>query len=218
MGRKIIVLVLFCLILYNPVVFLEEEMKEIKLPEPDLKGEMSLEETIATRRSVRSYTDKELTIDQISNLLWSAQGITGERGRRAAPSAGARYPLEIYLMKKDGLFHYNPEGHKLVLKKPGDLRPGLLEGALRQRFVAQAPVSFIICAVYERVTKRYKRRGIRYTDIEVGHAAQNIHLEAVALGLSSVPVGAFRDEAVIKLLGLPRGEEPVYIIPVGYKK
>lgn len=198
----------------------EEEMKTkvISLPKPVLEGRVSIEETIKVRRSVRRYSDKELTLEQLSQLLWAAQGITDMRGLRAAPSPGALYPLEIYVVKKEGLFHYTPQGHKLELISPKDLRQELAGAAWGQGFISQAPVDIVICAVYERVTSRYGERGIRYTDIEVGHAAENIHLQAVALGLDSVPVGAFGDDAVSSLLGLPRKEEPIYIIPVGYKR
>lgn len=198
-----------------------EKMKDeeiITLPAPDTKGEIALETTILKRRSIRSFTGQALTLEQIGQLLWAAQGITDRRGYRAAPSAGALYPLEIYVAKEDGLFHYIPEGHKLRKLSGKDLRRGLQSAALFQSWVGKAAVDIIICAVYERVTSRYGQRGIRYTDIEVGHAAQNIHLEAVALGLGSVPIGAFSDDAVAKVLSLPEDEIPLYIIPVGYKR
>lgn len=198
-----------------------EKMKDeeiITLPAPDTKGKIALETTILKRRSIRSFTGQALTMEQIGQLLWAAQGITDRRGYRAAPSAGALYPLEIYVAKEDGLFHYIPEGHKLRKLSEKDLRRGLQSAALFQSWVGKAAVDIIICAVYERVTSRYGQRGTRYTDIEVGHAAQNIHLEAVALGLGSVPIGAFSDDAVAKVLSLPEDEIPLYIIPVGYKR
>ena len=180
---------------------------------------MSLEKAISLRRSVRSYSDRGLSLQQVSQLLWSVQGVTDKRrGLRASPSAGALYPLEIYIAKSDGLFHYVVNGHSLVRKEEADIRSALSKACLGQSFVAQAPASVIICAVRNRVSGRYGRRGDRYVDIEVGHAAENLHLQAVALGLASVPVGAFDDGSVTKLLGLPEGMEPVYIVPVGYKK
>ena len=190
----------------------------IELPEPALKGEVSLEEAIQKRRSVRSFSGKALTTPEISQLLWATQGITDRRGFRAAPSAGALYPLEIYLVSRNGLFQYIPEGHKLKLAKAADLRQKLARASWGQGFIAEAPVNIVICAVYERVTGRYGERGARYVDIEVGHAAENLHLQAVALGLSSVPIGAFNDNAVAAILDLPAGTKPVYIIPVGYAK
>jgi len=201
-------------------IYGEEAMdkKVIALPKPLLEGKISLEETIQKRRSVRSYSDKDLTIEQISQLLWSAQGITGKGRFRAAPSAGALYPLEIYVVKKDGFFQYRPQGHRLKVISDRDLRKDLANAAWGQEFIAEAPVNIVITAVYERVTSSYGKRGIKYTDIEVGHAAENIHLQAVALGLDSVPVGAFSDDEVTKLLGLSKDETPIYIIPVGYKE
>ena len=193
--------------------------KEILLPRPQLNGKISLEQTIAQRRSKRRYQPRELTLAQISQLLWSAQGITDKRsGFRSAPSAGALYPMEIYLLNQDGLFHYLPEEHKLEQVLQKDLRRELAAAALGQGFVAQAPVAIVIAACYERVTSHYGSRGRRYTDIEVGHIAENIHLQAVALGLGSVSVGAFNDQAVKRLLKLPDEQEPLYIVPVGYAR
>lgn len=198
---------------------LETMENEILLPRPQLKGKMSVEQAIEERRSKRRYHPQELTLAQISQLLWSAQGITDrQRGFRAAPSAGALYPMEIYLLNKDGLFHYLPEEHKLEQVLQEDLRRGLAGACFGQSFIAQAPVDIVIAAVYERITAHYGLRDSRYTHIEVGHIAQNIHLQAVALGLGSVPVGAFDQGAVKELLKLPNEEQPLYIIPVGYPK
>ena len=191
----------------------------ISLPEPKLKGAMSLEEAIQKRRSKRSYSSQELTLEEISQILWSVQGITDERrGFRAAPSAGALYPLEIYLVTADGLYLYLPDGHRMKRLSEKDLRQPLAEAALRQEYIAQAPIDIVICAVYERVTSKYRKRGIRYANIEVGHAAQNLQLQAVTLGLGSVPIGAFEDDAVKKVLSLPEDHQPLYIIPVGHVK
>jgi SagB-type dehydrogenase family enzyme len=198
-----------------------EEMKKpdiIILPSPDTRGEVALEAAIQKRRSVRRFTGQALTLDEIGQLLWAAQGITSKRGYRAAPSAGALYPLEVYIAKKDGLFLYIPDGHKLKRISPDDIRSALQSASLSQACVGSAAVDIIICAVYSRVTSKYGKRGIRYTDIEVGHAAQNIHLQAEALGLSSVPIGAFSDDAVAEALSLPEEQAPLYIIPVGYKE
>jgi SagB-type dehydrogenase family enzyme len=193
--------------------------EKIVSPEPRIKGVMSLEEAILKRRSVRSYAPKDLSLEQISQLLWATQGITEtKRGFRAAPSAGALYPLEIYLMRKDGVFHYDVEDHSLTRVKTNDVRAHVVRAAWGQRFIEEAPVSVVICAVRSRVTQRYGDRGSRYVDIEVGHAAENLHLQAVALGLASVPIGAFTDKDVKKILGLSRDTDPIYIVPVGYVK
>ena len=190
----------------------------IELPKPVLKGSMSIEEAIQKRRSTRRYSDKSLTEEQISQLLWAAQGITDRRGLRAAPSAGALYPLEVYVVMASGVFHYIPKGHKLEMISGSDIRKKLAQVSWNQMFIAEAPVDIVICAVYERVTDRYGDRGKRYTDMEAGHAAENLHLQAVALGLASVPLGAFSDEAVAKILHLSNKEKPLYIIPVGHAK
>ncbi len=190
---------------------------EVSLPAPATVGSMSVEEALAKRRSVRQFAAKDLTIEQIGQLAWAAQGITDpSRGLRTAPSAGATYPLELYVVKADGLFHYLPKGHKLERLSPEDLRPGLSGTALDQGSVRQAAVDFVITAVYARTRARYGDRAERYVHMEVGHAAENLHLQAVALGLASVPVGAFDDEAVARVLSLPADQAPLYIIPVGY--
>ena len=199
----------------------EEDMGQtdtVALPKPVMKGIVSLEEALKNRRSARNYKAGELSMQQLSQVLWAAQGITDIRGLRTAPSAGALYPLEVYVVKKDGVFKFRPQGHRLLLKKSGDLRVPLAQAAWGQAFIAQVPVDIVICAVYERVTSKYKDRGVRYTDMEAGHAAQNIHLQAAALGLGSVPVGAFSDDQVSSVLGLPKEEAPLYIIPVGYTR
>ncbi len=195
-----------------------QDMETIKLPKPKLKSNLSVEEAILKRRSVRGYSSRELTTKEIGQLLWASQGVTDVRGLRAAPSAGALYPLEIYLLTGNGVYRYVPEGHELQRKSTKDLKKGLARASWNQRFIEEAPLDIVICAVYERVTSRYGERGIRYTDIEVGHAAENIHLQAISLGLSSCPVGAFDDKAVSKILNLPGKEKPIYIIPVGYKR
>ncbi len=193
------------------------DIEKVVLPRPSARGEVSVEQAIGERRSVRSFLPDELKIEHKGQLLWAAQGITEQqRGLRAAPSAGATYPLEIYLVNKDGVYSYNPSEHELVLLKKGDLRGALSRAALGQGFISRAPVSIVITAVYARTERRYGGRARRYVHIEAGHAAQNIHLQAVSLGLGSVPVGAFNDEELRKVLSLPQDREPVYIIPVGY--
>lgn len=190
--------------------------KEIILPAARLKGKLSLEEVIYRRRSERSFVSQKLTLEQVGQLLWATQGETDKsRGLRAIPSAGALYPLEVYLLSDKGLFHYFPSGHKLEVVSEQDKRQSLARGALFQNFITEAQVSIVICAVYERMTRKYGQRGLRYADIEAGHAAENLHLQAVALGLSSVCVGAFDDQAIKDLLVLPSAYEPLYIIPVG---
>jgi len=189
----------------------------IDLPEPKTEGEASVEAVIAARRSIRSFSDQALTAAEIGQLAWAAQGVTDRsRGLRAAPSAGATYPLELYVVTPEGLLHYQPDGHKMRRVRDEDLRGDLAQAALGQSSVSAAAADFVIAAVYERTAQRYGARAERYVHIEVGHAAQNIHLQAVALGLGSVPVGAFDDAAVARVVGLPDNQRPLYIIPVGH--
>jgi len=216
LGIFIVVIIMLSINLVFGEKMNEKEI--IILPTPDTKGRIPLESTILKRRSIRSFTTQALTLNQVGQLLWAAQGTTCKREFRAVPSAGALYPLEIYVAKEDGLFHYITKGHRLKKVSDRDLRKSLQSASLSQSCVGKTGIDIIICAVYERVTSKYGRRGIRYTDIEAGHAAQNIHLQAVALGLGSVSIGAFNDKAVSDVLSLPKDEVPVYIIPVGYKK
>lgn len=195
---------------------------EMKLPEPRLGGDMAVEQALLQRRSVRDYTGEPLTWAEVSQLLWAAQGITGPgRGFRTAPSAGATFPLETYLVVGSvaeavpGIYRYEPDRHKLVKVRAGDARPDLAAAALDQTWVRHGNVSIVLAAVFERTTARYGERGERYVHMEVGHAAQNISLQGVALGLGMVVVGAFDDERVSKILGLPQNQKALCIIPVG---
>ena len=190
---------------------------DLQLPKPILKGTKSLEECIYERESVRSYGKKAIEVEKISQILWATQGKKGNK--RIVPSAGATYPLEIYVTIKDkGYFHYNYVKHELELIMDKDISKQLAQASWDQDFIYEAYLNIIICAIYERTTQRYGQRGIRYVYIEVGHCAQNVHLEAVALGLCSVPIGAFDDKAVKEVLDLKKQVEPVYIIPIGYPK
>lgn len=192
--------------------------QEMALPEPRLQGPLSLEETLARRRSVRSYTEEELTLQEISQLLWAAQGITALWGGRTAPSAGALYPLEVYVATAKGLYHYVPQGHKVIIESQDDLRLKLWQAGLKQDWIREAPAVFVIAAVYERTARKYGGRAERYVKLEAGHACQNILLQAVALGLGAVPVGAFYDDQVQAALSLPPDYEPLYLIPVGHPR
>ncbi|AZK58895.1 hypothetical protein Daudx_0339 [Candidatus Desulforudis audaxviator] len=201
--------------------------KAIALPASRLTGEMSLEAAVAGRRSERSFRAAPLKLEQLAQLLWAAQGITdphpdpAQRFRRAAPSAGAQYPLDLYPVVGEiegleaGIYRYCPQEHALGLLTPGDRRRQLARACLGQMFVAAAPVAVVITATYDRITDRYGERGIRYAHMEVGHVGQNIHLQAEALGLGTVVVGAFQDEEVAEVLQLPRKEAPLYVMPVG---
>jgi SagB-type dehydrogenase family enzyme len=192
--------------------------KIINLPKPKREGSASLEKTLLTRRSVREFTTKPLTLPQLSQLLWAAQGLTHSEGLRTTPSAGALYPLEVYVAQAEGLFQYLPHSHQLQRFSEKDSRPAIARAALRQTFLAEAPVTFLICAVFARLAAHYGRDARRYTLLEVGHAAQNILLQATALGLGGVPIGAFYLDRIRDCLPLPADHEPLYLIPVGYPR
>ncbi len=191
----------------------------MKLSEPKFKSSISVEEALSKRRSVRDYKEESLSLEEISQLFWSAQGVTAKWGGRTAPSAGALYPLEIYIVVglvkglKPGLYHYDPQKHAISQKKEGDLREKLTEASLGQDEILYAPVTVVITAVYERTIKKYHERGIQYVHMEVGSAGENIYLQAESLGLGTVFIGAFEDEEVKKVLGIE--EKPLEIMPVG---
>lgn len=175
----------------------------------------SLEHALDQRRSCRSFLPSPLSAAEIGQLLWAAQGIN-RHGTRTSPSAGARYPLVVYAVLPEGVGRYEPPGHALGRHRVGDCRGSLCRAALGQDFVRQAPLTVVICAVFERVAARYgEERGARYTFMEVGHAAQNVLLQAVALGLGGVPVGAFDDDEIRRLLDLPADHAPLYLLSIG---
>ena len=201
------------------------KINRIQLPAPTIKGKVSLEEAIKKRRSKRRFQDKPLNIAQISQILWAAQGITEEREfKRAAPSAGALYPLDIYLVVRKveeleaGVYHYSPEGHTIDMTLKGDLQNSLARACLGQMFIADAPLCIVITAEYERTTIKYGERGIRYVHMEAGHVGENIWLQVVALGLGTVSIGAFWDDEVSRVLNLPKEYRPLYVFPIGYPK
>ena len=190
--------------------------KIITLPEPNKDGSMLLEQAIAARRSRRDFLPQSLTLEQISRLTWVAQGQDAHSNYRTAPSAGATYPLELFVVTGDGFFRYLPAKHSLEKLIEQDLRAELTSAAWGQGFIEAAPLTLAFAAQFSRTTKRYGQRGIRYVYAEAGHAAQNVHLQAEALGLGSVAVGAFDDASVSKVLSLPDYLEPIYMVVVGY--
>ena len=192
------------------------EADVIELPPPSPVGDLSLEEVLAARRSIRDFTPEPLTRQELSQLLWAAQGLTSEWGGRTAPSAGALYPLELYLATPDGLYRYLPDGHRVEVLASDDVRSPLATAALGQEAVADAPAVLIVAGVYARTAAKYGDRAERYVHLEAGHTAQNVLLQAVALGLGGVPIGAFEDRAVQEVLGLPTDHAPFYLIPVGH--
>jgi len=193
----------------------------IILPEPKNTGSMSVEEALLERRSNRNYKDEALTLAEVSQLLWAAQGITHPGGYRTTPSAGALYPLEIYVVAGNvkglpvGIYKYRPQGHELEMVAGGDVRADLCAAAIDQECIEDGAAVLVFAAVYERTTGKYGERGVRYVHIEAGHAAQNVYLQAVSLGLGTVIVGAFDNDGVERLMQMAGDEQVLCIMPVG---
>ncbi|MBS7622284.1 SagB/ThcOx family dehydrogenase [Candidatus Bathyarchaeota archaeon] len=198
-----------------------DDMAVTALMQPRRSSDTSLEEALMNRRSARSYVDGALTLEELSQLLWAAQGLTSPQGLRTAPSAGGLYPLEVYVVVgrveglSRGVYRYLPSTHSILRIQDGDRRVELARASLDQSWVKEAAVDIIIAAAYERTTVKYGERGVRYVHLEVGHAAQNLCLQATALRLGAVTVGAFDDDEVSMVVGLPQDEKPLYVIPVG---
>ena len=197
----------------------------INLPPADKKSTTSIEEALSKRRSVREYKKEGLSLKEVAQILWATQGITEpEWGGRTAPSAGGLYPLEVYLVVKEvegltvGVYQYLPKEHQLKRIVEGEISDKLAQAAVNQIYVQEAPVNLVITGIYSRTTGKYGERGIRYVQLEAGHAAQNVYLQAESLNLGTVTIGAFEDEKVRELLNLSQEETPLYIMPVGKKR
>lgn len=194
---------------------------DIKLPPPRLKSGTSVEEALKKRRSARSFKKDPLTLPTVAQLLWAAQGVTNAEGKRTAPSAGALYPLELYLIcgavesLPAGVYHYRPETHTLELVEKGDKRKALYAAAGLQSAILGSVAVLAITANYQRTTVKYGERGFRYVHMEAGHAAENVYLQAVALNVGTVVIGAFSDRQVQQVLSLPGREQPLYLMPLG---
>lgn len=189
----------------------------IILPKPLLKGKMTLEEAIFKRESIRSFNESPIEEQVLSQIFWAAQGKNGRK--KTVPSAGATYPLEIFAnIKNKGFFHYDESNNTLELISSKDLSIEISQASWKQIFMSEPYLILIICAEFQRTCQRYGERGIRYVYIEVGHCAQNVHLIAISNGLDSVPIGAFKDNEIKTALNLPDYLEPLYLIPIGYKK
>lgn len=193
----------------------------ITLSVPIYKSQISIEEALQRRRSVREFKNEPITLQQVAQLLWAAQGITSKMGFRTAPSAGALYPLEIYLVSGNvtglpaGIYHYVPANHVLELLNSGDKRKDLAHAALYQHDIQQGEADIVITADYRKTTAKYGSRGERYVYMEAGHAAENICLQVVSLGLGTVTIGSFDDAAVKSVLNVSTRENPLYIMPIG---
>jgi len=221
----------FCLTLSWPLRWVDAKDDSqyqggvMKLPLPKKEGTVSVERAIRQRRTIRAYIPQILVLDQVSQLLWTAQGITEDSGfKRAVPSAGALYPMDVYAVVgqdsveqiEAGVYQYEPKGHSLSLVTKRDLRDSIARAALSQMWMAKAPINLVITAEYRRVAVKYGNRGIRYAMIEAGHIGQNLFLQAEALGLKAGIVGAFHDKELIEIMKIPRTHEPLLIMSVGY--
>lgn len=190
----------------------------ITLVKPNKNGSTSLEHVVAARRSRRDFSPQLLTFEHIGQLAWAAQGQNTRNKYRTVPSAGATYPLELFVVIDQGLFRYLTAEHSLEKLSDRDLRAQLASASWGQEFIAVAPLTMVFAAQFTRTTRRYGQRGVRYVYMEAGHAAQNVHLQAESLGLGSVAVGAFDDASVSKVLSLPDYLEPLYLVVVGYSR
>jgi SagB-type dehydrogenase family enzyme len=197
------------------------QRQPIQLPRPRLKSGVSFEKVLGESRSVKEYSGEALTIENVSQLLWAAQGVTRPEGWRTAPSAGATFPLELYLVAGNvnglaqGLYRYRADQHKLIQLGNKDLRADLAAAALGQEWMKESAIIIVIAAVYARATQKYGQRGVRYAHMEVGHAAQNVYLQAGSLNLGTTLVGAFDDKRVKEVLKLPSDEQPLGLMPIG---
>jgi SagB-type dehydrogenase family enzyme len=185
---------------------------------------MSVEEALAKRRSVREYASAPITLARLSQLLWAAQGLTNARKRlRTSPSAGALYPLKLYVVVREGgvvdlpagVYLYSPEEERITMVKDGDRSGQLRATALDQEMVGQAAVNIVTTAVVQRARSKYGERALQYIYQESGHAAENVFLQAVSLGLGAAVIGAFDEEETRSIIEAGQEERPVYIQPVG---
>lgn len=202
-------------------ILLMRPAETVALPDPVRDSGFSVERALNTRRTVRDFAGQSLTLAELSQLLWAAQGVTSAAGLRTAPSAGALYPLETYALAGNvtgleaGVYKYLPERHALMRVVAGDKRRQLAAAALGQEWVAEAAAILVFGAVEERTTRKYGQRGVRYVHMELGHAAQNVLLQAVALGLGGAEVGAADDARVAGVVNMPKGERALYLLPIG---
>lgn len=193
----------------------------IHLPEPEPDSGMSVMEAICQRRSVRNFSEESISLPELAGILFAAQGITSETGYRAAPSAGATYPLSILIVAENvdslepGIYRFDPEENTLAIVRTGYFQSDLALAAMGQQFISSAPVVIAIVANYHITTSVYGNRGVMYVHMEAGHVSQNIYLQCTALELGTVAIGAFTNGAVAEVLGMDEDETPLYIMPIG---
>ena len=198
-------------------------MKRIRLTQELAYNGLTVEKAIANRRSQRDFTGQTMSLAELSHLLYYSSGITDKReGLRAAPSAGATYPIEVYTVANNveglakGIYHYLIESHELELLREGDFRNEMSQAALQERMFKQANAIVVLSAVFQRTQRRYRERAQRYICFEAGHIAQNTYLAATSLGLGACAIGAFYDDEFNRLLGLDgKNESVLYLLAVG---
>jgi SagB-type dehydrogenase family enzyme len=226
MARRCPIFISFCLAvmtIFGPAAA-GAGTGEVGLPQPRLESRVSVEEALLKRRSVRDFAAAPLTLAEIGQLLWAAQGVTSASGQRAAPSAGALYPLELYVVAGQvtglaaGVYRYVPKNHTLLPVTSSDRRAALSKGAWKHHSITDAPASLVFSAVFTRTTRKYGERGVRYVYMDAAHAAENVYLQAVALDLATFIIGGFDDGLVAQAVNLAAGEEAVAIMPLGRPK
>lgn len=185
------------------------------LPQPTTGGGLPLADVLSRRRSVRAFTADELTLTELGQLFWAAQGVTHDVNRRTAPSAGALYPLELYAATRDGIMHYLPEGHRVQRWEPEQGWQDLVAATASRAAVRGAAAAFVVTGVHRRTAAKYGGQSRSYVDLEVGHATQNLLLQAVALGLGAVTIGAFNEGRIARYLALPAEERALYLVAAG---
>jgi len=212
------------------------ESKIIQLPDPSFKSETSIEEALNARQSVRAYSAESLSLTEISQMLWAAQGITRKKdtpsskwnekyewqgGNRTAPSAGGLYPMELYLLAGNvegldqGVYKYIVKSHSLIKVIDGDKRADVREVSLKQKAITEGAAVIVMAAVYERTSIKYGARSEKYIFTEVGHIGQNIYLQGASLGIGTVMIGAYKDDDLKRVLNLPDDEKPMAVMPIG---
>ncbi|MFA6535706.1 MAG: SagB/ThcOx family dehydrogenase [Candidatus Babeliales bacterium] len=220
----LITAVIFTFAVVAFVIYIKSDYRKdekFSLPVPNFDGKISVEKAIKSRRSIRSYKQDPLTLEQVGQILWAAQGITSDDGFRSAPSAGATYPLEIYLVVgkvtglTSGIYKYLNKDHVIIKINDGDKRAELSDAALSQEWIKEAPIEIIICGIYERTSKKYAANATKFVHMEVGCVAQNVYLQATALGLGTTFVGAGEEEKIASVLHLDKNEHALCILPVG---
>jgi SagB-type dehydrogenase family enzyme len=196
------------------------EAPAVSLPAPRKQGTVSVEAALATRRSVRAFSRQALTVAEVGQLLWAAQGISGPDGKRTAPSARHLYPLEVAVVVQNvdglarGAYRYVPARHALELLAPAEDGESMLARATSQAAVRAAPAVFVVAAVYERMGAG--PRSSTWTDYEAGLASENLLLEAVALRLGAVVVGGMDAAAAREAVHFTARERVIVLIPVGH--